>query len=151
MHPKTLIIDMSQLQTSFVVIASAAIMVVTAITGKSINTQADASQIQPPASQKVSQAQRKINEKSALDAVWRLRQVQQKVQTINRLSNGKARARLRVDRSPTTAEPYYVIQLFEERPDHITTLDWFHVSTQGAVTVLDAITGEYISPAKWKP
>jgi hypothetical protein len=55
---------------------------------------------------------------------------------------------LRVDRSPTTAEPYYVIQLFEERPDRITTLDWFHVSTQGAVTVLDAITGEYISPAK---
>ncbi len=151
MHPRTLIQDMNQLPTSFVVIASAAILVVTAITGESINSQANASQIQPPASQNVAQAQRKINEKSALNAVWRLQQVQQKVQTIKRLSNGKARVGLRVDRSLTTAEPYYVIQLFEQRPDRLTTLDWFHVSTQGAVTVLDAITGEYISPAKWKP
>lgn len=151
MHPRTLRLDMNQLQTSFVVLTSAAILVVTAITGESINTQADASQIQPPTSQNVSQSRRAINEKSATNAVWRLRQVQQKVQTIKRLSNGKARVGLRVDRSPTTAEPYYVIQLFEQRPDRITTLDWFRVSTQGTVTVLDAITGEYISPAKWKP
>jgi hypothetical protein len=41
------------------VIASAAILVVTGITGESINTQADANQIQPSASQNVSQAQRK--------------------------------------------------------------------------------------------
>jgi hypothetical protein len=139
---------MSQLQTSFVVIASAAILVVTAVTGECINTPADASQIQPPTSQHVSQSRRAINEKNALNAVWQLRQVQQKVQTIKRLSKGKARVGLRIDSSPTTAEPYYVIQLFEQRPDRITTLDWFHVSTQGAVTVLDAVTGKYISPAK---
>lgn len=142
---------MNQPQTSFIVIVSAAIMVVTAITGESINSQANASQIQPSTSQRLAQSRRAINEKSAINAVWQLRQVQQKVQTIKRLSNGKASVGLRVDRSPTKAEPYYVIQLFEERPDRITTLDWFRVSTQGAVTVLDAITGEYISPAKWKP
>jgi hypothetical protein len=142
---------MNQRQTHLCVIASAAILVVTAITSESINTQADASQIQPPSSQRISQSRRAINEKSAINAVWQLRQVQQKVQTIKRLSNGKARVGLRVDSSPTTAEPYYVIQLFEQRPDRITTLDWFRVSTQGTVTVLDAITGEYISPAKWKP
>lgn len=142
---------MNQRQTHLCVIASTTILVVTAITGESINAPADASQIQPPTSQNISQAQRRITEKNAINAVWRLRQVQQKVQTIKRLSNGKARVGLRVDRSPTTAEPYYVIQLFEERPDRLTTLDWFRVSPQGTVTVLDAITGEYISPAKWKP
>jgi len=151
MHPKILSLDMNQLQTSFVVIASAAILVVTAVTGELINAPADANQIQPPTSQRVSQSRRAINEKNALNAVWQLRQVQQKVQTIKRLSKGKARVGLRVDRSPTTADPYYVIQLFEEYSDRITTLDWFHVSTQGAVTVLDAVTGEYISPPKWKP
>lgn len=142
---------MNQRQAHFCGIASAAILVVTAITGESINTQADASQIQPPTSQRISQSRRAINEKSAIKAVWQLRQVQQKVQTIKRLSNGKVRVGLRVDRSPTTAEPYYVIQLFEEYPDRVTTLDWFRVSTRGAVTVLDAITGEYISPTQWKP
>ncbi|HEY9609439.1 hypothetical protein [Allocoleopsis sp.] len=139
---------MNQLQTSFVVIASAAILVVPAVTGELINAPADASQIQPPTSQRVSQSRRTINEKKAINAVWQLRQVQQKVQTIKRLSKGKAHVGLRVDSSPTTAEPYYVIQLFEEHSDRITTLDWFHVSTQGAVTVLDAVTGKYISPPK---
>lgn len=142
---------MNQRQTHLCVIAGAAILVVTAITGESINIQADASQIHPPTSQRISQSRRAINEKRAMNAVWQLRQVQQKVQTIKRLSNGKARVGLRVDRSPTTAEPYYVIQLFEEYPDRITTIDWFRVSTRGAVTVLDAMTGEYISPTQWKP
>ena len=133
------------------VIASAAILVVTAVAGESINAPAEASQIQPSISQRIAQSKRAISEKSALNAVWQLRQVQQKVQKIKRLSNGKGRVGLRVDSSPTTAEPYYAIQLFEDHGDRITTLDWFHVSTQGAVTVLDAVTGKYIPPAKWKP
>lgn len=142
---------MNQPQTHLFAIASAAIVVVTALTYESITSQADASEFQPPTSQIVARTRRTLDEKTAMNAVWRLRQVQQKVQKIKRLSNGKARVGLRVDTSSTTAEPYYVIQLFEERRDRITTLDWFRVSNQGAVTVLDVITGEYISPAKWKP
>lgn len=60
------------------------------------------------------------------------------------LANGKAKVDLRLDSTPTPDESYYVIQLVEERPEYITAIDWFRVSTEGAIAVLDSSTGEFI-------
>ncbi len=142
---------MNQAQSHRLAIASAAILVLSATTGALPNTQADASEIQQRSSEIIAQARGRIDEKSAVNAVWKLRQVQQKVKEIERLSRGKAKVGLTVDQSPTTAAPYYVVQLFENHPDRITTLNWFRVSLKGAITVLDITTDKYIPVAQWKP
>lgn len=142
---------MSQAQTPLMALTSAAILLLCATTGVLPNAQANAREIQPHASGTIAQARRRIDEKSALNAVWRLRQVQQKVKEIDRLSRGKVRVGLTVDQSPTTAAPYYVVQLFENHPDHITTLNWFRVSLNGVITVLDLTTDKYIPVNQWQP
>ncbi|HEY9674941.1 MAG TPA: hypothetical protein V6D11_26105 [Waterburya sp.] len=142
---------MNQSPTPLLALTSAVILVFCATTEALPNTQANAREIQPHASGTIAQARRRIDEKSALKAVWRLRQVQQKAKEIERLSRGKARLGLTVDQSPTTATPYYVVQLFENHPDHITTLNWFRVSLNGVITVLDLTTDKYIPVHQWRP
>ena len=142
---------MNRAQTSLLALASAEILLLCATTGTLANTQADAREIQPHASGMIAQARRTIDETSVLSAVWRLRQVQQKAREIERLSGGKVRLGLTVNQSPTTAAPYYVVQLFENHPDHITTLNWFRVSLNGVITVLDLTTDKYIPINQWKP
>ena len=132
-------------------LTSAAILLLCATTGALPNTQAHASEIQPHTSGTIAQARRRIDEKSALNAVLRLRQVQQKAKEIERLSGGEAHLGLIVDELPTKATPYYVVRLFENHPDHITTLNWFRVSLNGVITVLDVTTDKYIPVNQWQP
>lgn len=87
----------------------------------------------------------------ALNAVWRLPEVQKKAQDIQRLSNGRVRVKLAIDSTPTRTEPYYTIRVFEEHPDRIVTLYWFRVASPGgAIAVQDEIAGEYISLEQWR-
>ena len=88
---------------------------------------------------------------TALDAVWRLPEVQRKAQEIRRLSNGTVSVKLAVESTPTRNDPFYSIQVFEDRPDRIVTLYWFRVASPGGtITVQDELTGEYISLQEWR-
>ncbi|MBW4687792.1 MAG: hypothetical protein KME40_22450 [Komarekiella atlantica HA4396-MV6] len=101
---------------------------------------------------KVSQTTQEIDEKTALNLVWKLPQVQRKARDIERLSKGTIRVAAMVDGQPTLDEPYYKVQVFEKHPDENVTIYWFHVlKSNGVIEVLDVVTNQYISLEKWKP
>ncbi|WP_225225624.1 hypothetical protein [Komarekiella delphini-convector] len=101
---------------------------------------------------KVSQNTQQIDEKTALNLVWKLPQVQRKARDIERLSKGTIRVAAMVDSHPNLNEPYYKVQVFEKHPDENVTIYWFHVlKSNGAIEVLDVVTNQYISLEKWKP
>lgn len=98
----------------------------------------------------IAQASR-ITAQRAQDAVSRLPEVQQKVKQIQRLSKGKVRVGLMVEGEPTRSEPYYSVQVYENHPEHMATIYRFRVSSPGGViTVLDNLSGEYISLKQWR-
>ncbi|MFQ4145883.1 hypothetical protein [Chlorogloeopsis sp. ULAP02] len=100
----------------------------------------------------ISQAPKEIDEKTALNLVWKLPQVQSKAKTIERLSKGTIRVAAAIGSYPTPEEPYYTIQVFENHIDYTDTIYWFRVlSPSGDIQVLDILQGEYVSPEKWKP
>lgn len=52
---------------------------------------------------------------------------------------------------PTANQPYYTLQVYESYPDHIATVWYFQVDSQTkAISVQDAIAGDYISLSKWR-
>jgi len=100
---------------------------------------------------KVAQLTKEIDEKTALNLVWKLPQVQRKAREIARLSKGTIKVGVVVDGSPTPNEPYYTVRIFENQPDHDSTIYWFRVSsTNGLVEVLDVIENKYISLDEWR-
>ncbi|MBD2431948.1 MULTISPECIES: hypothetical protein [Fischerella] len=106
----------------------------------------------PPQTIKISQTTQGIDEKTALNLVWKLPQVQRKAREIERLSKGKIRVAAMVDGSPTPEAPYYTVQVYENHVDYIDTIYWFRVlSPSGDIQVLDIIQNEYVSLEKWKP
>ncbi|EHC09683.1 hypothetical protein [Fischerella thermalis] len=106
----------------------------------------------PPQPIKISQATQAIDEKTALNLVWKLPQVQRKAREIERLSKGKIRVAAMVDGSPTPEAPYYTVQVYENHVDYIDTIYWFRVlSPSGDIQVLDIIQNEYVTLEKWKP
>lgn len=99
----------------------------------------------------LAQANREINQKKALDLVWKLPEVQRKAREIERLSKGSIRVAAIVDGSPTPNEPYYSVRVFEDQPDHNTTIYWFRVlSPSGKIQVLDILENKYITLEAWK-
>ncbi|MBH8573689.1 hypothetical protein I8752_11795 [Nostocaceae cyanobacterium CENA369] len=99
----------------------------------------------------LAQANREINEKKALDLVWKLPEVQRKAREIQRLSKGSIRVAAIVDGSPTPNEPYYSVRVFEDQPDHNTTIYWFRVlNPSGKIQVLDILENKYITLEAWK-
>lgn len=99
----------------------------------------------------LAQANREINEKTALNLVWKLPEVQRKAKEIERLSKGSIRVAAIVDASPTLDEPYYTVRVFEDEPDHNTTIYWFRVlSPSGKIQVLDILENKYITLEEWK-
>lgn len=105
-----------------------------------------------PQTIKISQTTQGIDEKTALNLVWKLPQVQRKAREIERLSKGKIRVAAMVDSSPTPEAPYYTVQVYENHVDYIDTIYWFRVlSSSGDIQVLDIIQNEYVSLQKWKP
>lgn len=99
----------------------------------------------------VAEATREIDEKTALNLVWKLPQVQRKAREIQRLSKGTIKVGAVVDGSPTPNEPYYTVRVFENQPDHDSTIYWFRVfNTSGLVEVLDVIENKYISLDEWR-
>jgi hypothetical protein len=109
-------------------------------------TQAQTNQVAP-------QTSKILDEKTALDSVWKLRQVQRKAREIERLSKGSIRLAAAVDSSPTEDAPYYLVRVFENHRDKSThTIYWFRVlSPSGAIEALDLIKNEYIPLNKWNP
>ena len=100
----------------------------------------------------VAQASREIDEKTAFNLVWKLRQVQRKAREIERLSRGSIRVAAIVDGSPTPDEPYYTVRVFEKHPNENVTIYWFRVlHPSGTIQVLDLLKNEYVSLEKWKP
>ncbi|MBD2439940.1 hypothetical protein [Nostoc sp. FACHB-110] len=100
---------------------------------------------------KVAEFTREIDDKTALNLVWKLPQVQRKAREIERLSRGAIKVGAVVDSSPTPDEPYYVVRIYEEQPDHDSTIYWFRVSsTNRVIEVLDLIENKYISLKEWQ-
>lgn len=99
----------------------------------------------------VAEFPRELDEKTALNLVWKLPQVQRKAREIQRLSKGAIKVGAIVDGSPTPNEPYYTIRIFEEQPDHDSTIYWFRVSsTNRVIEALDVIENKYISLEEWR-
>ncbi|MBH8555453.1 hypothetical protein I8751_24530 [Nostocaceae cyanobacterium CENA357] len=99
----------------------------------------------------ISQAIKQIDEKTALNLVWKLPQVQRKAKEIERLSKGSIKVAAIVYGSPTADDPYYKIRIFEDEPDHNSTVYWFRVlSTNGTIDVLDVIENKYITLEAWR-
>lgn len=100
---------------------------------------------------KVAEVSRELDEKTALNLVWKLPQVQSKAREIERLSKGTIKVGAVVDSSPTPDEPYYTIRIFEDQPDHDSTIYWFRVSSANRlIEVLDVIENKYISLEEWR-
>ncbi|WP_225896427.1 hypothetical protein [Amazonocrinis nigriterrae] len=100
----------------------------------------------------VVQDSKEIDEKTALNLVWKLRQVQRKAKEIERLSKGSIRVGAMVNGSPTPDEPYYTVQVFEKHPNENVTIYWFRVlNPSGSIQALDLLKNEYVSLDKWKP
>ncbi|KOP27198.1 hypothetical protein AMR41_07610 [Hapalosiphon sp. MRB220] len=100
---------------------------------------------------KITQATPGIDEKTALNLVWKLPQVQRKAREIEKLSNGKILVAAKVDSSPTPEAPYYTVQIYENHVDYIDTIYWFRVlNPSGDIQVLDIIKNEYVSLQAWK-
>ncbi|MCC5638910.1 hypothetical protein LC593_24385 [Nostoc sp. CHAB 5844] len=100
---------------------------------------------------KIAEVASEVDEKTALNLVWKLPQVQRKAREIERLSKGSIKVGAVVDGSPTPNEPYYTIRIFENQPDHDSTIYWFRVfSTSGVIEVLDVIENKYISLDEWR-
>ncbi|MEA5618317.1 hypothetical protein VB711_10780 [Cronbergia sp. UHCC 0137] len=112
-----------------------------------------ASSRSPSTTVNVSQTTYSIDEKKALDLVWKLPQVKRKAREIERLSRGSIRVAAAVDSLPTSEEPYYVVRVLENHPDKSTsTVYWFRVlSSNGAIEALDWVNNKYISLEKWNP
>jgi hypothetical protein len=99
----------------------------------------------------VAEVPRELDEKTALNLVWKLPQVQRKAREIQRLSKGTIKVGAIVDASPTPNEPYYTIRIFEEQPEHDSTIYWFRVSsTHRVIEALDVIENKYISLEEWR-
>lgn len=114
-------------------------------------SQTDLIQIQLISNMKVAEATRELDKKTALNLVWKLPQVQRKAREIKRLSRGTIKVGAVVDSSPTPDEPYYTIRIFEEQPDHDSTIYWFRVfHANRMIEVLDVIDNKYISLEEWK-
>ncbi|MBW4612566.1 MAG: hypothetical protein KME21_04675 [Desmonostoc vinosum HA7617-LM4] len=104
-----------------------------------------------PHAVKVAQTPREIGDKKALNLVWKLPQVQRKAREIQRLSRGTIKVAAIVDSSPTPSEPYYKVRVYEDEPDHNTTIYWFRVlNPSGVIEVLDILENKYISLEEWK-
>jgi hypothetical protein len=92
-----------------------------------------------------------IDEKTAFNLVWQLPQVQRKARIIEQLSKGTIKVSAIVDGYPTVDDPYYKVRVYEDEPDHNTTIYWFRVLNTGKVIeVLDVIDNRYISLEEWR-
>ncbi len=99
----------------------------------------------------VAEVTREIDEKTALNLVWKLPLVRRKAREIERLSKGTIKVGAVVDGSPSPHEPYYTVRIFENQPNHDSTIYWFRVfSTSGIIEVLDVIENKYISLDEWR-
>lgn len=93
-----------------------------------------------------------IDEKAALDLVWKLPQVKRKAREIQRLSKGKIRVAVIIDSPPTPETPYYTISVVENHVDHVDTIYIFRVlNPTGVIQVYDILKDEYIALQEWKP
>lgn len=99
----------------------------------------------------VVQVAKEIDEETAFELVWNLPQVQYKARVIRRLSRGTIKVAAIVDGLPTPDDPYYTVRVYEDQPDHDSTIYWFRVSkTTGVVEALDVIENKYISLKEWQ-
>jgi hypothetical protein len=98
----------------------------------------------------IAQAAQEINEEAAFNLVWNLPQVQYKARIIHRLSRGAIKVAAIVDGLPTPDEPYYKVRVYEDQPDHNSTIYWFRVSKTGLIEALDVIENKYVSLKEWQ-
>ncbi|BAY38514.1 hypothetical protein NIES2111_28620 [Nostoc sp. NIES-2111] len=98
----------------------------------------------------VAQATREIDEEAAFNLVWNLPQVQRKARTIQRLSRGAIKVAAIVDGLPTPDDPYYKVRVYEDQPEHNSTIYWFRVSKTGVIEALDVMENKYVSLKEWQ-
>jgi len=94
-----------------------------------------------------------LGEKTALDSVWKLAQVQHKAREIEQLTHGSIQVTALVDSTPTVNQPYYIIRVYENHPDKSTNpIYWFRVlNPSGGIEALDLVDNKYIPLDKWNP
>lgn len=100
----------------------------------------------------VAQTSKEIDEKTALNLVWRLPLVQRKAKEIESLSQGKIKVSAIIDSVPTPTQPYYTVRVFEDDPENYNyTIYWFRVfSANGVIEALDIIENKYVSLEEWR-
>ncbi|WP_198161172.1 hypothetical protein [Anabaena sp. CA = ATCC 33047] len=100
----------------------------------------------------VAQTTPKIDQKTALNLVWKLPLVQRKAREIQRLSQGKIKVSAIVDSVPTPTQPYYTVRIFEDDPNNYNyTIYWFRVSSStGVIEALDIIENKYVALEEWR-
>jgi hypothetical protein len=107
----------------------------------------------PATSSKNSLTGKMLGEKTAIDLVWKLAQVQHKAREIEQLTHGSIHVTALVDSTPTINQPYYIVRVYENHPDKSTNpIYWFRVlNPSGGIEALDLVDNKYIPLDKWNP
>lgn len=100
----------------------------------------------------IARTSREIDEKTALNLVWRLPLVQKKAQEIESLSRRTIKVSALIDSVPSPNEPYYTVRVFEDDPNNYNfTIYWFRVhSFSGEIEALDMVDNQYVSLKEWQ-
>ncbi|GAC1470570.1 MAG: hypothetical protein NVS2B14_15890 [Chamaesiphon sp.] len=94
-----------------------------------------------------------LTESTAIATIFKLREVQHKAQQIAALSHGKIYIAAMVLNYPNLEQKQrdYTIQVFEQHPDHISTIWFFQVDNlTGAVKVLSLVRDIYLPLEEWR-
>ncbi|AUT00561.1 hypothetical protein CLI64_09260 [Nostoc sp. CENA543] len=93
-----------------------------------------------------------IDEKTALNLVWKLPLVQRKAKEIERLSKRTIKVSAIVESIPNPNNPYYTVRVFEDDPNNYNfTIYWFRVFQEtGVIEALDVVENRYVSLDEWR-
>ncbi|HIK05625.1 MAG TPA: hypothetical protein IGS40_13080 [Trichormus sp. M33_DOE_039] len=100
----------------------------------------------------IAQTTREIDEKTALNLVWKLPLVQRKAKEIEQLSKRTIKVSAIVDSVPSLNEPYYTVRVFEDDANNYNyTIYWFRVfNDTGVIEALDVVENKYVSLDEWR-
>ncbi|WP_427157669.1 hypothetical protein ACQFX9_18985 [Aliinostoc sp. HNIBRCY26] len=99
----------------------------------------------------IAQNTKNIDEKTALNLVWKLPLVQRKAKEIERLSKRTIKVSAIVESVPNPNNPYYTVRVFEDDPNNYNfTIYWFRVFHEtGVIEALDVVENRYVSLDEW--
>ena len=95
-----------------------------------------------------------ISADEATNIVMRLPEFRRFAAQVEESGGGAVHAAARTDRQEPAGNgtrAAWIVQVFENHPDHAVTWNWFYVELDtGAVLVADAVTGDAVPLAAWR-